>query len=324
MFEKFKLGRALDRLVEEKLFELAFDEIEEGNIRRGIWAKAIANSDGNDGKTRSLYVQMRVDAMKDEARVVNAIIKELQQNDHLNQSSNNITKLNQQVESKDEKTTSEKETKKTMSLEAYAKKHNTYKALVTKDIKSGVIDGYKDIHGNYFVFIDEKAEKSFEQSKKEKDSDLKIQPIINKPITAVEEYASQNNTYKAVVIKDIQAGVINGFQDDDGQWFVSKDDNNDSSSEDFHIDNYIRMDMFCKIKGMSEKQILKAIKLNRYKAYTSNNKVIYIHRKHLNQNVLATKKNDSSHSINKNGTILLSDYFIIVVIITVLLFAFAI
>lgn len=52
---------------EDKIYEQAMAEIEEDTKVRGTWAKALANSDGNIDKAKSLYIQMRVQSLKIES-----------------------------------------------------------------------------------------------------------------------------------------------------------------------------------------------------------------------------------------------------------------
>ena len=76
VFKKIKLNAAINRLVEEQLYELALYEIENGEIRKGLWAKSIADSGGSENAAKSLYVKYRVNAMKDEAEITEALIKQ--------------------------------------------------------------------------------------------------------------------------------------------------------------------------------------------------------------------------------------------------------
>lgn len=79
MFKKFRTAKAIDRLVDERLFELALEEIEVNEIRKGIWAKALSQSNGNMDVAKSLYIKLRVDAMKDEATITEALQEEISQ-----------------------------------------------------------------------------------------------------------------------------------------------------------------------------------------------------------------------------------------------------
>jgi hypothetical protein len=70
LFSKFRKKSAVTRLSEERLYKFVLDEINIGDIRDGLWAKALAFSDGNEGKTESLYIQYRVQSIKDEFEVL--------------------------------------------------------------------------------------------------------------------------------------------------------------------------------------------------------------------------------------------------------------
>lgn len=78
MFKRFKTNAAINRLVEERLYELALEEVEKGQIRKGIWARALGNSEGSGDKAQSLYILYRVESMKDEAQVISAIIDDIE------------------------------------------------------------------------------------------------------------------------------------------------------------------------------------------------------------------------------------------------------
>ncbi|MEY8241885.1 MAG: hypothetical protein RPT25_16175 [Cycloclasticus sp.] len=72
MFKRFKRNAAANRLIEERLYEEALAEIESGKLRVGLWAKALANSSGDEGKSRGLYLKYRVQSMIDEAEIEQA------------------------------------------------------------------------------------------------------------------------------------------------------------------------------------------------------------------------------------------------------------
>ncbi len=75
MFKKLKLNVAKSRLVEERLYEMVMDELESGNVRKGIWGKALAQSNGNDNQARSKYLELRVESLKDEAHIIQSILE---------------------------------------------------------------------------------------------------------------------------------------------------------------------------------------------------------------------------------------------------------
>jgi hypothetical protein len=69
IFDKFKTSTAIDRLSEEKLYEQVAQELKAGKKREGIWVKAMAKSDGDLNKAESLYIELRVQAIKDEQAI---------------------------------------------------------------------------------------------------------------------------------------------------------------------------------------------------------------------------------------------------------------
>jgi len=70
-----KTKKKIGNLEEEKLYELAMDELDSGNVRRGIWAKAVAQSNGNDNQAGSKYLELRVGSLKDEAHSIQSILE---------------------------------------------------------------------------------------------------------------------------------------------------------------------------------------------------------------------------------------------------------
>jgi hypothetical protein len=75
MFKRLRLKSAKSRLVEERLYEMVADEIEAGSIRKGLWAKATAKSNGSESQTKSKYLELRVESLKDEFHVVQSILE---------------------------------------------------------------------------------------------------------------------------------------------------------------------------------------------------------------------------------------------------------
>jgi hypothetical protein len=73
-FSKFKQPSASDRLMEEQLYSGVLNEIQSGIKREGLWAKAIAKSGGSESKAKSLYIEFRVQSMKDDLELANELI----------------------------------------------------------------------------------------------------------------------------------------------------------------------------------------------------------------------------------------------------------
>lgn len=80
MFEKFRRISAAARLFEEQLYEQVVMELSQGRRRNGLWAKAMANSDGSEEKAKSLYIQYRVQSIKDEAEIAGAVAEQEEYN----------------------------------------------------------------------------------------------------------------------------------------------------------------------------------------------------------------------------------------------------
>ena len=67
---------AIDRLNEERIYELVANEIK-NNIRKdGLWAKAIAKSSGDIKIAQSTYIKLRVQQIKDEEDILDDIAEQ--------------------------------------------------------------------------------------------------------------------------------------------------------------------------------------------------------------------------------------------------------
>lgn len=64
---------AARRLNEEQLYEQVLAELAGGHLRDGIWAKCLANANGDILQARAAYVEARVQSIKDEQTVANLI-----------------------------------------------------------------------------------------------------------------------------------------------------------------------------------------------------------------------------------------------------------
>ena len=65
MFNFIKKAIIANRAEETILYEYVLDELEDGYKVRGLWAKALAMSEGDENKATSLYMQYRVQNIKD-------------------------------------------------------------------------------------------------------------------------------------------------------------------------------------------------------------------------------------------------------------------
>ncbi len=67
---------AAARLNEEALYAKVHAEIEAGDIRQGLWLKALSDTNGNELQAKSKYAKARVKSLKDEAALTKVILEE--------------------------------------------------------------------------------------------------------------------------------------------------------------------------------------------------------------------------------------------------------
>jgi len=65
MFDYFKKKSIENRVNDTLLYEYVIEELENNTKVKGLWAKAYANSDGDSNKIEPLYMQYRVQSIKD-------------------------------------------------------------------------------------------------------------------------------------------------------------------------------------------------------------------------------------------------------------------
>ena len=69
LLDKFKrkveTTLAESRLEEELIYKHILEEMDSGVIREGLYAKALANSNGDEAKAKSLYMKYRLQSVKD-------------------------------------------------------------------------------------------------------------------------------------------------------------------------------------------------------------------------------------------------------------------
>jgi hypothetical protein len=65
------------RLREESFYELALSELEDGEVRKGIWAKSLVSSEGDEEKARAIYIKLRVESLFDEMVVLEAELEKI-------------------------------------------------------------------------------------------------------------------------------------------------------------------------------------------------------------------------------------------------------
>jgi len=76
LFKRIRRGSAATRLLEEMLYKQVAQELRQGIRRDGLWAMAIANSSGVEEEARALYIRYRVQSIKDELEISEALAEE--------------------------------------------------------------------------------------------------------------------------------------------------------------------------------------------------------------------------------------------------------
>jgi hypothetical protein len=64
--KKIKHHAISSRFLDEQIYAQVLNEIENGQRRDGLWAKALAHSDGCNEKAKSLYIKYRAESIRDE------------------------------------------------------------------------------------------------------------------------------------------------------------------------------------------------------------------------------------------------------------------
>jgi len=77
MFDYFKKVAISSRADDELLYEFVLNEMESGVLAKGLWGKALADSDGEDSKAKSIYMKYRVQSIKDAFTAKEIAYKEL-------------------------------------------------------------------------------------------------------------------------------------------------------------------------------------------------------------------------------------------------------
>ena len=75
-FSSAKAKLAASKLAEEQLYAHAAEEVASGQIRQGLWAKALAETGGDVAAAKAQYLKLRVEIMKAEAEVTDYAMKQ--------------------------------------------------------------------------------------------------------------------------------------------------------------------------------------------------------------------------------------------------------
>ncbi len=111
MIDYFKKKEITERAEDEILFEYVMEEMEKTEPIKGLWAKAIAHSEGNNDKAKSMYMQFRVQSIKDEFDAVRIIYNEMSKEKLFDTIKNGFKEQHQQFEIKKEEEIQKEENK---------------------------------------------------------------------------------------------------------------------------------------------------------------------------------------------------------------------
>ena len=75
-FSSAKAKLAASELAEEQLYVEAAEEVASGQIRQGLWVKAIAETGGDEAAAKAYYLKLRVEIMRAEAVVTDYAMKQ--------------------------------------------------------------------------------------------------------------------------------------------------------------------------------------------------------------------------------------------------------
>ena len=66
IFDKAKKTTIESRRYQEKLYEVALEDFENGEIRKGLYSKALSKAEGNKEKAEGIYLKLRVKSIMDD------------------------------------------------------------------------------------------------------------------------------------------------------------------------------------------------------------------------------------------------------------------
>ena len=80
VFGKNRKAKLAARAFEESLYEIVASELRAGIKKDGLWLKSVSKSRGNDDLVQSVYIELRIQSLKDEIEV-SALAYETNTND---------------------------------------------------------------------------------------------------------------------------------------------------------------------------------------------------------------------------------------------------
>lgn len=75
LLDNFIRSGILSRKEEGELWDLVADELENGNISRGMWLKALSEASGDEQRAKAIYCKYRVQSLKDDKELLRQVLK---------------------------------------------------------------------------------------------------------------------------------------------------------------------------------------------------------------------------------------------------------
>lgn len=79
LWDRVRRATAVERMAEERIYELVMREIESGERRDGLWLKAVEASNGDEKRAKILYIKYRVQSLRDEISLFSNIVQARQE-----------------------------------------------------------------------------------------------------------------------------------------------------------------------------------------------------------------------------------------------------
>jgi hypothetical protein len=72
-FQKDPFGESVQRMEENELYEIVTKEVMNEEVVAGIWGRAFSDTEGDEQKAKALYINYRVQDLKDRATVIEGL-----------------------------------------------------------------------------------------------------------------------------------------------------------------------------------------------------------------------------------------------------------
>lgn len=172
MLNMIKKVGIINRANDEILYEYVLDEMEQGVRIKGLWAKALAHSDGMESKAKSMYMQYRVQSIKDQFNALQIAYDEMSRKKLFDYIKNGFKDPVLEVEKarqikKEEKLKREREEQKQKEELEKLELLTDYQEKMRYQNKTKISNGYNSFEKAKQEWREENKNKAKEQTKKE-------------------------------------------------------------------------------------------------------------------------------------------------------------